>query len=124
MAGPAYRVLGAFLMLSSAATLIAAGTGSAAAEPRNCVIDRWPTGASAHCDGDGYFTVEVDCLGFYFTGGPGIGPYMQTSQRHAYAGHHPEMDPTQTHPVAECSAPLTRGTLGIATGVRVYETFR
>ncbi|RDI46788.1 hypothetical protein [Nocardia mexicana] len=120
------RLAGASMVIAGAVAAIGFTAGNASAAPTDCVTDRWTTGASAHCGGDGFFTVEVDCVGVYVTRTAphlAVGPYMQASQRFAYAGDHPEMDPTQTHPRADCFE-FTTGHFGIATGTRVYETFR
>lgn len=119
------RIISSSTLLGIAAAAVVATAGTAAAEPRDCVLDRSLTGATGFCPGgDGYFTVEADCVGVYVTrGGLGVGPYRQSSQRNAYAGPHPEMDATQTHPRAECNEFIT-GHFGIATDARLYETFR
>ncbi|MFF3221216.1 hypothetical protein ACFYV7_00330 [Nocardia suismassiliense] len=119
------RIITGSTLFGVAAAAAIATAGSAVAEPRDCVLDRSVTGATGFCPGgDGYFTVEADCFGVFVTrGGLGFGPYRQTSQRHAYAGPHPEMDATQTHPMAECNEFIT-GHFGIATDARLYETFR
>ncbi|QIS01137.1 hypothetical protein F5X71_01320 [Nocardia brasiliensis] len=124
MAGSWVRLVSGSTLLAAVVASAIVTAGPAAAEPRDCTLDRSLTGATGFCPGgDGFFTVEADCIGISIGRDPGIGPYRQSSQRHAYAGPHPEMDATQTHPHAECNEFIT-GHFGILVDARLYETFR
>ncbi|MEV6276258.1 hypothetical protein [Nocardia sp. NPDC051832] len=106
---------GATFLIASAATVAA---GPAAADPRDCALNRWASGAAAHCGGDGRYILEVDCFGLNLSGGPVFGPYNKSVTGFA--------DPTPgrelyTHPARDCVMPLTLGQIGIATGARITQ---
>ncbi|WP_327151962.1 hypothetical protein [Nocardia sp. NBC_01329] len=102
------------VLVTGAATIVTITSGSAVAEPRNCVLNQWATGASAHCDGDGTYILEVDCFGMNLAGGPPFGPYDKSVT--GWAG-----DPAG-RPSRDCLMPTTLGQVGIVTGVRITQT--
>ncbi|MBB5916586.1 hypothetical protein BJY24_005498 [Nocardia transvalensis] len=98
------------LAASGAAAVIAA-SGQAAAEPRDCTLDRTPSSAAAQCGGDGSYILEVDCFGLNLAGGsPIFGPYNKSVTGYGGPGSHPARD---------CVMPLTLGQIGIATDARI-----
>ncbi|GAA5102394.1 hypothetical protein [Nocardia iowensis] len=112
-------VIGASLLVAGAATMTLAATGPAAAEPRDCALDRSPTRAAAHCGGDGTYILEVDCVGLNLSGGPILGAYNKSVTGFA--------DPTPgrelyTHPARDCMMPLTLGQIGFAIDARITQT--
>ncbi|MEV6134721.1 hypothetical protein AB0L63_01345 [Nocardia sp. NPDC051990] len=76
--GLARKVVGKSVLVAGAATMITLAAGSAGAEPRDCVLNQWATGASAHCGGDGTYILEVDCLGVNLAYGQPFGPYYKS----------------------------------------------
>ncbi len=93
--------------------MITAAAGSAAAEPRDCVLDRWATGASAHCGGDGTYILEVDCVGVNLAYGAPLGPYYKSVTGFA--------DNPASRPSRDCLMPLTLGQIGIVTDARITQ---
>lgn len=106
------KVAGVSAVVAGAAAAMIATSGSAAAEPRDCVLDRTPTGASAHCGGDGTYILEVDCFGLNLAGGsPVFGPYNKSVT--GFGG-----DPA-SRPARDCTMPLTLGQVGVAVDARI-----
>ncbi|MEV0765009.1 hypothetical protein [Nocardia sp. NPDC050435] len=99
------------------ATMVTLAAGPAAAEPRDCTLERWWSGAAAHCGGEGTYILEVDCFGVSVSGGQPMGPYYKSVTGHT----DPARDPIFTHPRRDCMNPLTLGQIGIATGARITE---
>ncbi|WP_280468840.1 hypothetical protein [Nocardia cyriacigeorgica] len=111
--GMTRNVVGMSVIIAGAATMITLSAGSAVAEPRDCVLNQWPTGASAQCGGDGTYILEVDCLGVNLAHGQPFGPYNKSVT--GFAG-----DPA-SRPSRDCLMPTTLGQIGIATGVRITQ---
>ncbi|UGT41568.1 hypothetical protein LTV02_37535 [Nocardia yamanashiensis] len=107
------RSIATSVLLAAAATAVTVGSGSAAAQARDCVIDRWLTGASAHCAGEGTFYLEVTCVGVSFQGFQ----YLKSKM-----GRVDDPYPPTANPRLECLIPLTQGQIGIATDVRITDT--
>ncbi|WP_378740940.1 hypothetical protein [Nocardia brasiliensis] len=116
--GMTRNVIGAALLVAGAATMPLVAAGPAAAEPRDCTLNRSPTGAAAHCGGDGTYILEVDCVGLNLSGGPILGPYNKSVTGFA--------DPTParelyTHPARDCMMPLTLGQIGFAIDAHITQ---
>ncbi|MEV6770275.1 hypothetical protein AB0N05_16795 [Nocardia sp. NPDC051030] len=109
------RIVGMPILIASAATMATVVAGSAGAEPQDCTLDRWWSGAAAHCGGDGTYILEVDCFGVSVSGGQPFGPYFKS----ATGRTDPGLDPIFTHPVRDCMMPLTLGQIGFATDARI-----
>ncbi|WP_328394357.1 hypothetical protein [Nocardia sp. NBC_00416] len=109
----ARKVVGLSILVAGAATSITVATGAAVAQPRDCVLDRWATGASAHCGGEGAYILEVDCLGVNLAYGRPLGPYNKSVTGFA--------DDPAGRPSRDCMMPTTLGQVGIATGVRITQ---
>ncbi|WP_280395625.1 hypothetical protein [Nocardia brasiliensis] len=108
-------ILGTSMLVAGVATMVTTAAGSAAAEPQDCTLDRWWSGASAHCNGDGTYILEVDCFGVSLSGGQPLGPYYKSATGYTDPG----MDPIFTHPVRDCMNPFTLGQTGVATDARI-----
>lgn len=93
--------------------MVTVAAGPATAEPQNCALNRWATGASAQCGGDGTYILEVDCFGISLASGQVFGPYNKSVT--GFAG-----DPA-SHPSRDCMMPTTLGQIGIATGARITQ---
>jgi hypothetical protein len=105
-------LIGTSALVASAAATMLVTSGSAAAEPRDCALDRGLTSAAAHCGGDGAYILEVDCFGLNLAGGsPVFGAYPKSVT--GYAG--------ATGPSRDCMMPLVLGQIGIATDVRITQ---
>ncbi|MFI6166163.1 hypothetical protein ACIBCN_05185 [Nocardia sp. NPDC051052] len=106
-------IIGTTVLVAGAAAMVSVASGSAAAEPRDCALDRGPTSASAHCGGDGTYILEVDCFGLNLAGGsPVFGPYFKSVTGYADG---------VSRPARDCMMPLTLGQVGIATDVRITQ---
>ncbi|MFG1796160.1 hypothetical protein [Nocardia sp. NPDC049149] len=104
--------VGTSVLVASAAATITLASGSAAAEPQGCALDRGLTSATAHCDGDGAYILEVDCFGLNLAGGsPVFGAYPKSVTGFAGAAR----------PSRDCMMPLVLGQIGIATDVRITQ---
>ncbi|MBF6173144.1 hypothetical protein [Nocardia blacklockiae] len=112
-----WRTLGTAALLAGAATMSALAAGPAAAEPQDCTLDRWWSGASAHCGGDGTYILEVDCFGISVSAGQPLGPYYKSVTGYT----DPSRDPIFTSPRRDCMNPLTLGQIGIATDARITQ---
>ncbi|MFF2554100.1 hypothetical protein ACFVUS_24085 [Nocardia sp. NPDC058058] len=108
------RILATAILIATAATTTTVGAASAHADPQGCTLDRWWSGASAHC-AEGTYILEVDCFGVSVSGGQPFGPYFKSAAIRTDSN----LDPIFTHPVRDCMMPLTLGQLGIATDVRI-----
>ncbi|GAB2655628.1 hypothetical protein [Nocardia goodfellowii] len=114
--GKTRSVLGVSLLIAGAATMTVVAAAPAGAEPRDCTLHRSPTGAAAHCGGDGTYILEVDCVGVNLAGGPIVGTYNKSVTGFA--------DPTPgrelyTHPGRDCMMPVTLGQIGFALDARI-----
>lgn len=118
MLGTVRSIVGASLLIATAATFTTVVAASASADPQDCVLDRWATGATAHCAGDGTYILEVDCFGLSISGGQPFGPYNKSATGYT----DPTRDPIFTHPARDCMNPLTLGQIGIATDARITQT--
>ncbi|MFQ6229634.1 hypothetical protein [Nocardia sp. NPDC002869] len=77
--------------VSGLAFVAVVGSGTAAAAPQDCVVERDLFGASATCgpDGGSHYVLHVDCVGLYASG-PfplyAVGPYAAISYPFTPAG--------------------------------------
>lgn len=110
--GMARKVVGMSVIVAGAAMMSTLAAGSAAAEPRDCVVNQWATGAAAQCGGDGTYILEVDCFGLNLTYGQPFGPYYKSVT--GFAG-------TPGQPSRDCMMPTTLGQIGIVTGARITQ---
>lgn len=112
-----WRTIGTSVLVASAAAMATIAAGPAMAEPEGCTLDRWWSGASAHCGGDGTYILEVDCFGVSVSGGQPFGPYYKSATGYT----DPARDPLFTFPRRDCMNPLTLGQIGIATDARITQ---
>lgn len=108
----ARNIIGTSVLVASAAAMVTVASGSASADPQDCVLDRGLTSASARCGGDGTYILELDCFGLNLTGGPPFGPYFKSVTGFTAPAPGPSRD---------CMMPTTLGQIGIATGARITQ---
>ncbi|WP_040805788.1 hypothetical protein [Nocardia concava] len=111
--GSTSKVVSMSALVGGLATMISIAAGSAAAEPQDCVVNQGPTGATAHCGGDGSYILEVDCFGMSLASGQLFGPYFKADTGFA--------DQPGIQAGRECMMPTTLGQIGIATGARITQ---
>lgn len=111
MNGVRWRVVAGGCLAGLAAGIGSVGTGSAQAEPSNCIVEQGLTNAATVCHGgDGTASIGAECMGFYIPPAqviPIFGPYLSPRS--------PEV-PVGTGTRASC---LSQRSIGIVTGTVV-----